>query len=535
MDKNNARKAGEVALKVAGIGIGIWAILILADIATFYWVFGKMSTMLAARGMDSNLANVCGIAFAVFSGFAAHGSLWLLLTRKTHLWALKLGAIMLVWYGAMYAVSYPYSGKTFDMWTGKAQVKSYHDHKNRIVLVPKGAVSGPEGQPIELIDEKTAGEYAQQDLEKVTLFNIYTGLPQFKYYLDSKKRIVKSELAAKTGPEGQPLQVFDQKTAEEYTQQGVVEEKIAAVGPSLKPNNVASGRANGSSGLEIWVEKIQLATDRTILHLACKTNDPRYNASILFPDGGLEAYLVDDSGNPYDVMANSTGTTINRKPRTIREGETYRFSLAFSPLPQGASKLKIRLHDFEPALDLDSIFAKAEKVQTILPSQAPGQVVSSLASDNLVLWAEKITVGSGRTTIYLACRGKDTQADGWLKPNSYVNSFFWNGQSYQFGPPTMPYLVDDSGQPYSLSSDSVVYDSVYTWLEDEGWFSRKEQIMPAHYVRVDEIYHFTLAFPSLKEGVSELQLHLPWFSPALKLTSALAKAEKVPPVGAQTP
>lgn len=87
--KNAAKNVGNVVLVAAGIGIGGYTLLILADILTFWWFFSRMSTVLAARGVDSDLARIFGTAFAVLSAVAIHGVLWLLLTRKTRLWALS--------------------------------------------------------------------------------------------------------------------------------------------------------------------------------------------------------------------------------------------------------------------------------------------------------------------------------------------------------------------------------------------------------------------------------------------------------------
>ena len=421
--RSAARKVGGVVLVAAGIGIGGYLLLILADIATLWWVFSRMSTVLSARGVDSDLANIYGVAFAVFSAFAAHGILWLLLTRKTRLWALRIGAIMLVWYGAIYAVSYPYSGGAINVWTGQAQVKYYRDSSNRIVTMPIGAKTGPEGQPLQVIDPKTAEEHTQQDMEKETTFNVFTGLPQFKYYRDSQNRIVLMPLTTKTGPEGQQLQVIDQKTAEEYKKQGVRKgpwnprkpltnpySKIKST-PEVKqtddeileefmkemtrdkfeehPEYFKNTTVNSHmvmspdeivGGMFLWAEKIQVAPDRTVVHLACRGKDEGHGGW-LFPqtEYSPKPYMVDESGRIYSVLSDSAAydSTYTFKAKSwweydrhvavrhVLEGEVYHFALTFQPLAQGVSELRLHLLFFGPTVDLAYALAEAEKVPPV--------------------------------------------------------------------------------------------------------------------------------------------------------------------------
>ena len=167
-----------------------------------------------------------------------------------------------------------------------------------------------------------------------------------------------------------------------------------------------------------------------------------------------------------------------------------------------------------------SFFGKTTSSQSL--------VVTKYEGYNLALWVEEVQVASDRTIVHLACQGRDGKA-GWLTPSSYIYNFAWNGQTYNWTPELkyLPYLVDDSGQPYNVSADSGVYDSVYTF---DRRFWERESFLPAHYVRVDEIYRFYLAFPPLQQGVSQLRLHLDDFEPSLELDSAVAKAERIPPI-----
>lgn len=178
--------------------------------------------------------------------------------------------------------------------------------------MPIGAKSGPEGQPLQVMDLKTAEEYTQQDTEKETLFNVYTGLPQSKYYRNSQNRIVLMPLAAKTGPEGQQLQVIDQKTAEEYKKQGIQKvpwnprkppkDPLSKIKTTLEvkqtndeileefmkeltrtsledhPEFFKNTAVNShivtdetdDQPIYLWTEKIQVAPDRIVVYLACR-------------------------------------------------------------------------------------------------------------------------------------------------------------------------------------------------------------------------------------------------------------------------
>ncbi len=188
-----------------------------------------------------------------------------------------------------------------------------------------------------------------------------------------------------------------------------------------------------------------------------------------------------------------------------------------------------KLKEFDPATAEEYQKQQEKKKRSFGKSPSdPNQVVS----EDLVLWTEKIQIAPDRTIVYLACQGKDGQP-GWLLPNSSSGTFTWRGQIYLITTSQAAYLVDDSRQAYNLSADTALYDSVKTSSTIiEHWYGDKEieNFWPAHYVRVDETYHFDLTFPTLRQGISQLRLHLAYFSPALDLDSALAKAEKIPPI-----
>jgi hypothetical protein len=145
------------------------------------------------------------------------------------------------------------------------------------------------------------------------------------------------------------------------------------------------------------------------------------------------------------------------------------------------------------------------------------QVESKWESENLVLWAEKVELGSN-TIVSLAVQGKGG-GEGWLLPNSRIEEYFnpHTQQTYTWaaGEEMMPYLVDDSGRIYRKTGDTAAYDSFQS--SRTGFFSSKRTYTPAHHVRKDEIYRFALLFEKLKSDVAHLRLHVYWFKEALEL------------------
>ena len=61
---NALRKSGKFALKLAGIGLGIWISLVLADILTFYYAYVSSHSVLLDRGMSEYGSKIVAIVFA---------------------------------------------------------------------------------------------------------------------------------------------------------------------------------------------------------------------------------------------------------------------------------------------------------------------------------------------------------------------------------------------------------------------------------------------------------------------------------------
>jgi len=332
------KKAGGAVLAAAGIGIGFWLCLILADVLTFVWIYSSVYNVMDGYGISEYLGKLVAVAFAALVTWIGDKILRNLIKRNKK-WALMAAGVMAAWFVVMYFVSSPYTSGLFNPFDGRARAV--------YLRMPDGTI---------------------KSFPKVLKFDPDTG------------RVLKE---------------FDPATAEEYQKQQEKKKRSFGRSPS-DPNQIVS------EDLALWAEKIELAPDRTIVHLACQ--------------------------------------------------------------------------------------------------------------------------------------GKDGQA-GWLLPNSSSGTFTWRGRSYFITTAQPAYLVDDSGQAYKLLTDTAVYDSVktsYTVTVVEHWYGDKmntiEDFQPAHYVRIDETYHFDLTFPTLRQGISQLRLHLVYFSPALELDAVLAKAEKIPPI-----
>ncbi len=162
MDRNSVRKVGGIVLVVAGVGIGIWVSLILADVLTFLWIYSSSHKILEGYGTSEYFAKIVSVVFATFIMLIVHGTFWSMIKRDHKRWVPMVASGMLVWFVIMYVVSSPYAGSSFNPFSGEPQVMYYRDSNNLIVKMPKGAKTGPEGQSLQLIDQKTAEEYRKQ-------------------------------------------------------------------------------------------------------------------------------------------------------------------------------------------------------------------------------------------------------------------------------------------------------------------------------------------------------------------------------------
>lgn len=347
-----SRKAGGVVLVAAGVGLGFWLSLVLADVLTFVWVYSSVDNMMEDYGFSEYLGKLIAVAFAALVGYFTHTVL-LKVIKRDKKWVPMVAGVMAVWFVVMYLVSSPYTSGLFNPFSGQARAVYLRMPDGTIKSFPKGLKFDPDT--------------------------------------------------------GRRLEKFTPATAEEYQKQQGAKKKTSLLWKTPADSNQVTSTVRGDN-LELWVEKIQVAPDRTIIHLACEgrngkaaTLRPVSNVyNFLWKGQGYDitirgTYLADDSGQTYDPSASSavydsTETSYGWGPwenfhptRYVRVDEIYRFTLTFPPLRQGTFQLRLHLAYLEPALDLDSALAKAEKIPPIVQVQPPGPVEATLESQDPVV------------------------------------------------------------------------------------------------------------------------------------------------------
>lgn len=344
IDQDKLGRAGKVVLTAAKIGLGVWVSLILADVLSFLYLYLSTANVLESYGLPEYGAKFVAVLFAAPVAYYLNNILWKMIKRDKR-WIPALTSVMALWFGIMFLVSSPYENNAFNIFSGQAG-KYYRDQYKRIHAVPSGA---------------------------------------------------------KVGPNGEEVLRFDRDAAQEYErQQGI--RKRSFFGKSASNTNEVTSTIVGDN-LVLWVEKMEIAPDRTIIYLACAGKDGkpgwlRYNSAVnavwrgqtynWFPAQEMIPYLADDSGQTYNLRSDlamydsfqTSYTTIkgwfkdsvheNFWPaHQVRVDEIYRFALIFGTVRQETSRLRLHLHWFKPALDLDDALIRAEKIPAIPPPQPP--------------------------------------------------------------------------------------------------------------------------------------------------------------------
>lgn len=159
--RSAGRKVAGTALLIAGVGTFIYASMITADLLSFYFVYSTSHNVLENHGVDEYIAKITSVVFALIIALLAHGLLWSIIKRNHKRWIPAVTAVMLIWFGIMYAVSSPYVGSPFNPFNGQTQ-KYYRDQFGKLHIIGRGATVGPYGEPVMSFDKSSAQEYERQ-------------------------------------------------------------------------------------------------------------------------------------------------------------------------------------------------------------------------------------------------------------------------------------------------------------------------------------------------------------------------------------
>jgi hypothetical protein len=348
-----AEKVGGVALVAVGTFFWIYASFVIADLLTFWWVYSTSRNVLENLGATEFSASVLGVLFASATTLLATQTLWYMLKRDRR-WVPTVAVGLCVWFYVMHAFASPYDETIFNPFSGEARAKYYRTADGTILKMPKGAQVGPEGQPLQIFDPRTAEAFEKQKAQR--------------------EKAEKEQLEKKKAEEEQA-------------------EKDASIWKSLAGVFGNSDRAelaspSGRDNLTLWIEKIQLAPDRTILHMACKGN---YGSSgVLRPAHPIEfgwsdgktytfeppetTYLTDGTGRTYDLIREDATYSPHENDswlygkgiiidRIVRADEIYHFTFTFSPLSPRASGVRLHHPWFNGVLEMDRELKRAEATE----------------------------------------------------------------------------------------------------------------------------------------------------------------------------
>ena len=112
------KKAGGAVLAAAGIGIGFWLCLILADVLTFVWIYSSVYNVMHGYGISEYLGKLVAVAFAALVTWIGDKILRNLIKRNKK-WALMVAGVMAAWFVVMYFVSSPYTSGLFNPFDGR--------------------------------------------------------------------------------------------------------------------------------------------------------------------------------------------------------------------------------------------------------------------------------------------------------------------------------------------------------------------------------------------------------------------------------
>lgn len=312
MDK---RKATGVILTLVGAGIGVWVSLIIADILTFWWVYSSITNVMSDYGISEYIGKIIAVVFAAMVCMVINKIL-ASMAKRNKKWVPMLAGLMAAWFVVMYFVSSPYTSSLFNPFSGKAQAVYLKMPDGKIKAFPKGLKFDPDtGKPLKDFDPATAEEFQKQVGAKKT---------SSSYFGDSS---------------------------------------------SIKLTSFMDD-------IEIRVDKVQVAPDRTVLHFSAGPNSS-LDASVVMP---RSIYLTDDNGRVINYVSDDVGyenQTIaliyDRKIRPVKVGEIFHYTMTFGALREGTSQLVLHYNQEGTTgsdADLTGLFSRAENIPAI-PAPPP--------------------------------------------------------------------------------------------------------------------------------------------------------------------
>jgi len=331
------KKVAGTALIFAGVGAFIWVSMILADVLSFYFVYSTSYNTLENHGVDEYTAKITGVAFALIIALLAHGLLWSIIKRKHKRWIPAVTAIMLLWFGIMYAISSPYVGSPFNPFNGQTQ-KYYRDQYKKLHVIGRGATVGPYGEPVLLFDKNSAQEYERQQNPTEN------DLPKPESTITHTPDFISSLFSGFT------------KKPEALSANGAVKAKLE------------------QEHLLMWVEKIEIAPELTVLHMAVESTLREAVGELRANKKPSEHYLVDEGGRVSEFVGeqhNTPGREFSHSVQysygegnvsmmDIRPQEIYRYTATFKPIASNVKHLSYYSKQF-PVLSLDKLLISAER------------------------------------------------------------------------------------------------------------------------------------------------------------------------------
>lgn len=313
--KNGARKTGKAAVVISSGFVILWACLILADLLTLFWTYSIIDNVMEGYAVSiyigKTIAALCALVVCVLCG-----KILLNIIKRNKSWMYMVTIAMVAWFALMFFASSPYTSGLFNPFDGRSRANYERLSDGTIKVFPKSVLYDPDtGAKLMELDQKTAGEYNKQ-----------------------------------SGSKG-PTSFLDR------------------FWPSSNTNKTEVTSRSDEGNLTLWVEKVQVAPDRTVVWLKCKGQDGK--EGYLLSEEPSNTYMVDSSGQTYDLMGNTAVYSYGNffgKGHYVRVDEVYRFALTFWPLQQGASNLKLHLGWFNKPLNLNPALTTAENIPAIPPA-----------------------------------------------------------------------------------------------------------------------------------------------------------------------
>lgn len=385
-------------------------------------------------GVSEYLAKLIGVGFAALVAFLANRTLWLMIKRDSKRWVPRLAGVMAVWFAVMYAVSSPYDSSPYNPFSGRPG-KYYRDQFDMIHKAHKGMKVGPAGETIQPFDRNSAQEYERQ--------------------------------------EGQPPQSWWQRLTGFQSQRQ----------PSITESY------DRYDNLVMWVEWVDLAPDRTILHLAVAGKDEK-EGRLYSTERDGQTYLVDENHRVYSFW----GEDLPEPYRKIRVDETYRYTTTFDSIA-AARRLKFYQSRFKP-LELDRLIARAHKIPPLTSVEKPKEIWvkhNSRYGDYCDIKIDEMVLVSKEVWLKGSCRASSNVEARWVQPQDRERT----------------YLVDNQGRLSDLVADLV---------------AEEPHSSIGRLVRPGEVFHFSLRFQQIAADAKILTMYLEHY-PTIDVTEYFASRE----------